>query len=440
MKNSLSLTIKITLFALWFIAATFFLLIFLSSFVFKYNHNQDFISFIESKTYSWEEQIQQNIDYRDQEWIIEAKFKENEQWKYDNKSPIYSQEIEELFIWDQEIEFIEQDDFIFDSGDIDQDEFDEKYLEFYPAEDYISVEWDTVIGHGLFYKLGVNTSFLLDLKKWDYIQRKVNGNSYIFYNNLLSNKVFVTPAYDYEIIWSLLSLTLLILLLLFLPLFFFSRQIVVLYFKPIAESNKRLQQYNHNLAHEIKTPISSILLSLDLLAHQHPWEDIEYLKSELKWINKIVESLLSVSEKATTNLLQHNLWHLVIKHIHTYDNETQKNISLITNDSFFIKTDPELFTRILDNIIKNAFKYSNDNALKISINKNSLLFTNNIERNIPIEELKKLTDFFYRGPVIDNTPGHWLWLSIVKTIADDLWYKISLTSENKCFIVKIDFK
>lgn len=437
MKHPLNLTIKITFFALWFIAATFFLLIFLSSFVFKYNHTQDFISFIESKRHNWEQKIQDNIEYIPYgEELDEIEL--NGFW-YNLPDTETLIDLDDSFISDDNWEWLEAE-FIFGESIIEQEELDEKYLEFYPAEDYISVESNKIIWYGFFTNIKIDTSFLLNLKRWEYIQKEITGDWYIFYNNLESNKIFVTPSYDFEIVWSLLYITFWILLLLLIPLFFFSRQIIIIYFKPIAESNQRLQQYNHNLAHEIKTPISSILLSLDLLAHQNPWEDIGYLKDELKGINKIVESLLSVSEKATTQLSQHNIWHLIIKHIQTYPKDIQSSISVETNDSFFIKTDPELFTRILNNLIKNALKYSNDKALIISIDKSSICFKNNIIKDIPKEELNKLTDFFYRGPVIDNTPGHGLGLSIVKTISDDLNYKISLESQNNTFSLTITFK
>jgi signal transduction histidine kinase len=35
--------------------------------------------------------------------------------------------------------------------------------------------------------------------------------------------------------------------------------------KPITETNKKLKEYNHNLAHELKTPLSVIKSDLELL-------------------------------------------------------------------------------------------------------------------------------------------------------------------------------
>jgi hypothetical protein len=42
---------------------------------------------------------------------------------------------------------------------------DEKYFEFYPAEDYITIEEKIVTGYGVFSNIKTDTSFLLDLKK-----------------------------------------------------------------------------------------------------------------------------------------------------------------------------------------------------------------------------------------------------------------------------------
>jgi signal transduction histidine kinase len=35
--------------------------------------------------------------------------------------------------------------------------------------------------------------------------------------------------------------------------------------KPIEENNKKLKEYNHNLAHEIKTPLAVVKSNLELL-------------------------------------------------------------------------------------------------------------------------------------------------------------------------------
>jgi len=35
--------------------------------------------------------------------------------------------------------------------------------------------------------------------------------------------------------------------------------------KPIEENNKKLKEYNHNLAHELKTPLAVIKSDLELL-------------------------------------------------------------------------------------------------------------------------------------------------------------------------------
>ena len=157
--------------------------------------------------------------------------------------------------------------------------------------------------------------------------------------------------------------------------------------RPIEENNKFLKEYNHNLAHEIKTPLTVIMSNLELL---EIWYDKKIINSsieEVKNIKEITNNLLFLSE---SNIL-------VDKKIISLKNILEN----IQNDfiTFDIKNDFQIFwnevliQRLVNNLVENALKYNIWNEkIKIFLDKNIFKIYNKTDLKINNKELEKLFD------------------------------------------------
>lgn len=202
--------------------------------------------------------------------------------------------------------------------------------------------------------------------------------------------------------------------------------------KPIEENNKKLKEYNHNLAHEIKTPIAVISSNLELLEMWYDKDLIKSSKEELKLMQNITDDLLFLSENSS----------LKNKEKVSFSNLLQKYkdddlIFKIKND-FTIYWNKTLIDRLLKNLIENARKYWTKNEkISIFLDTNSFSIKNKVDNIIPKNKLNKLFDTFYKLESPQNTTWYWLGLSIVKKIVWLHNLKIKLFFKNMYFEVKI---
>lgn len=202
--------------------------------------------------------------------------------------------------------------------------------------------------------------------------------------------------------------------------------------KPIEENNKKLREYNHNLAHEIKTPISVISSNLELLEINYDKELIKSSKEELKLMQNITDDLLLLSEN---NELK-NKEKISFKDL--LEKNKRNDLIIDIKDDFIIYWNKTLIDRLIKNLIENAIKYwSKNEKINIFLDKNLLKIKNKIENNISENELNKLFDTFYKLDNSRNSSWYWLGLSIVKKIAWLHNLKIKLSSKNMYFEVKI---
>jgi len=186
------------------------------------------------------------------------------------------------------------------------------------------------------------------------------------------------------------------------------------YTKNIKELNEKLKSYNHNLAHEIQTPIAVIKSNLELL---DMWYDRELIKSSIEetdLLKDIVNNLLFLSEN-NSNIKKDKISIFDILSNNFLDEE----IILEKKQDFEIYANETLIKRLVSNIISNAKKYKTNNSkIKIIISKNSISFTNTISKKLDIKDSNVLFDAFYKAWNADKTSWYGLWLSIVKKIAD----------------------
>ncbi len=213
----------------------------------------------------------------------------------------------------------------------------------------------------------------------------------------------------------------------------------------------------NNMTHEFKTPLATISLAVDALKNEKVINDrtkMDYfsniIKDENKRMNKQVETILQAAlldkQEIQLNLEPLHAQELIHAAINNIElplkekNGTLETHFKATND--MILADEVHFTNIINNLLDNAVKYSNDN-LKIKVT------TLNIPGNLRIkiedngigmnkETLNRIFEKFYRAHTgnIHNVKGFGLGLSYVKSVVDAHRGKIKAEStpgKGSCF-------
>lgn len=215
------------------------------------------------------------------------------------------------------------------------------------------------------------------------------------------------------------------------------------------EKEKVIQLYNtllNSLSHELRTPIATIIGSVDFLKEKKnlSFDEQAAIYNELEIastrLNKQVQNLLSMSRLDSGTIATKLDWIDVNDVINKVLNEFQelkdKKICVLESmeDLPLYKTDGALLEQIIYNLIHNAVEHTPHNTIiSIEVHEDDQKLEITIEDNgkgFPEEELDKVFDKFYRLPR-SKTGGVGLGLSIVKGFTEALNGKIVLENKTK---------
>lgn len=229
------------------------------------------------------------------------------------------------------------------------------------------------------------------------------------------------------------------------------------------ESEKTKNELITNIAHDLRTPLTSIIGYLDILVNNDKLDDekkknylsIAFEKS--KKLEVLIEDLFSftkmnygdelVLKKERIDLVE--LLNQLLSELYPLFETNNLEYSLQTNvNSLLINLDPKLIVRLFENLINNAIKYGKDG-------KNIIVKVNNIDelskvevsvinfgQLIPEKALKKLFDKFYRvdDSRTSETGGTGLGLAIAKSIVELHGGEITVKSDTDGTVFKVTFK
>lgn len=173
-----------------------------------------------------------------------------------------------------------------------------------------------------------------------------------------------------------------------------------------------LKKSLEDISHQLKTPLTSILILLDNLL-ENPEMDkkiredfIRDIKREINNINFLVQSILKLSRFDTNSVnfivADVNVKDLIeecIKNVSLLSEVKNVNIKLNINKDFSIKCDRRWQVEAITNIIKNCVEHTNDMVV-IDIDDNNVYSSIVIRDNgkgISKKDLKNIFKRFYRG-------------------------------------------
>ena len=237
------------------------------------------------------------------------------------------------------------------------------------------------------------------------------------------------------------------------------------YLKRESLTNEKLARENEQkkdelivyLAHDIKTPLTSMIGYLSILNEMDDMpkkQQEKYIKIALdksyrleELINELFdvarfnsEKIILEKEKLNLNLMLAQ----IIDDFYPTLSELNKKIELNNEQQIMLVADPDKLGRVFNNLIKNAINYSAENSnIRINVRKNEyniIVDIINEGRQIPKEKLDQIFEKFYilDSSRISKTGGSGLGLAIAKDIIQLQGGQIKAISSEKETLFRVE--
>ncbi|MBP5588973.1 MAG: HAMP domain-containing histidine kinase [Bacteroidales bacterium] len=217
----------------------------------------------------------------------------------------------------------------------------------------------------------------------------------------------------------------------------------------------------NNMTHEFKTPIATISLAADTITNPKVINDelrirqfISLIKKENSRMNKKVETILTMAsldkqeiDFKFDNVSLHNIIEKAVDSISILVNQRGGTITLhLDAENPFIYGDPEHLYNLVNNLLDNAIKYSQDEpeitVQTLNDKQNIILKVSDKGIGMSKNVQNKIFERFYRQTSgnVHNVKGFGLGLNYVRSIVDAHKGTISVESElgkGSCFTVSL---
>ena len=174
----------------------------------------------------------------------------------------------------------------------------------------------------------------------------------------------------------------------------------------------KLKTSLEDISHQLKTPLTSIMLSLDNLGYDKITKEeykrfLEIIKHNTENMNFLIHSLLKLSMFDTNTVIFNNEENSLIDIIKSSIKDTEnlidlKDITLITNfpnEDISLLCDKHWQKEAITNILKNAVEHAKEKVY-ITIHKNKMFYEIDISNDgdkIASEDLPNIFKRFYKG-------------------------------------------
>jgi len=215
------------------------------------------------------------------------------------------------------------------------------------------------------------------------------------------------------------------------------REIGRMELETILEVNKTKEEFFAQLSHDMRSPLTVIILSSDIviqyqekLTRERQVKHLRKIKYQASSMLDFIDDLMLLSQFELDDLSSNIASADIVEFCKTYYaefieyNEPKFHdfILIAPSSSIYIDFDKKLLRRLLNNLIGNAIKYSPDGgqiALQVQIVDDRLQLSVQDEGiGIPKDNIESLYDVFQRADNVGSIKGYGLGLTIVKKVAD----------------------
>ncbi len=207
----------------------------------------------------------------------------------------------------------------------------------------------------------------------------------------------------------------------------------------LREQNERKQQFINDLSHEMKTPVTSLLINSETLMTRHIGEQhashiFTRIHEQAKWIERLSQKLMQLvilqDRIELTPSPVSALFDTVVDTTHDSLARAKMTLQVSCADEV-IPMDLDLMRSALVNLIENAIKASvTGSTIELIAHENKIIVRDH-GKGIPENEIERITEPFY---MVDRSRskklgGSGLGLALVKRIAEAHHAELHIESE-----------
>ncbi len=206
-----------------------------------------------------------------------------------------------------------------------------------------------------------------------------------------------------------------------------------LFIKPIQTKRIQLDNFIKDSTHELNTPITALMLSVDAPKVDSPknLERIRLSASRLSAIHKDLTYLMldgkSIKPQIEEELFLNNIMKEELTYLSLLAEKKKIKLSVEYKEEIYFKIDKESFVRLIHNLISNAIKYNTiGGKIDIVVNDNTIIISDT-GMGIPKEHQAEIYERFYRAT--NQVGGFGLGLNIVHKVCKAYGIGIEFESE-----------
>jgi len=212
-----------------------------------------------------------------------------------------------------------------------------------------------------------------------------------------------------------------------------------MFLKPIQNERVKLDKFIKDSTHELNTPITAILMSVERLKKQNIDEKIlQRVEISSKRVQKIYADLTYLLlEDNSKEIKSINLKEALLGELALYEDlALKKSITIIKElEDIYISMDESSVQRLFSNLLSNAIKYNkNSGYIKIILNKETFSITNS-GKTINKASQEKVFQRYYRQNKHEG--GFGIGLDIVKRVSQRYNLEIELSSNEQETEIKL---
>jgi len=191
-----------------------------------------------------------------------------------------------------------------------------------------------------------------------------------------------------------------------------------LFIKPIQQKRVQLDNFIKDSTHELNTPITALILSVNSPRLESP-KNLERIKLSATRISEIHKDLTYLmlerrEKKAVEKIFLNEIFKEELKYLTLLAEKKKITITLYEEDEIYFKIDRESFVRLIHNLVSNAIKYNIVNgSIEITIVENTIIIKDS-GMGIPKKHQKEIYERFYRAT--HQVGGFGLGLNIVHKV------------------------
>jgi len=213
------------------------------------------------------------------------------------------------------------------------------------------------------------------------------------------------------------------------------------------ELNEMKSKFVSMVSHEYRTPLTSIMSSvelIDMFGEEMPLEEkkkhYNRIYTCIKNLTNMLTDILTLNKAEAGKTVFNPVNVEIVEFCKRLAEEEMINfksrvkIQIVSSAEFAtVVVDTKLLTLIFRNLLSNSIKYSPEGStvfFSLEIKQENILFSvKDYGKGIPMEEQHRLFEVFFRAKNVMTIPGSGLGLSIVKRCVDLHGGEISFTSE-----------